>query len=58
MDQIFTYSEESSYGHYLPYPLDIKFGRKDFLADYIMKTPKEKFHPKAKEYFLEKKSLS
>lgn len=54
MDQIFTYSEESSYGHYLPYPLDIKFGRKDFLADYIMKTPKEKFHPKAKEYFLEK----
>ena len=53
IEQIFNYSEEGRHDHYIPYPLDIQYGRKDFLSEYIMKTPKAKFHPKAKEYFFE-----
>lgn len=54
MNQIFKYSAEDTREYFIAYPLNINWGSKDFLADYIMKTPKYKFHPKAKEYFLEK----
>lgn len=54
MNQVFNYSKQDSYEYFIAYPLNINWGRKDFLAEYIMKTPKDKFHPKAKEYFLKK----
>ena len=54
MNQVFNYSEHDTREHFVSYPLNTFWGGKDFLADYIMKTPKDKFHPKAKEYFLEK----
>lgn len=54
MNQVFNYSEHDTRKHFVSYPLNTFWGDKDFLADYIMKTPKYKFHPKAKEYFLEK----
>ena len=54
MNQVFNYSENDREDYFIPYPLNTFWGGKDFLAEYIMKTPKDKFHPKAKEYFLEK----
>ena len=54
MHQVFTYSENNRKDYFIPYPLNIQQDKKCFLAEYIMKTPKEKFHPKAKTYFLEK----
>lgn len=54
MNQVFNYSEHDTREYFVSYPLNTFWGGKDFLADYIMKTPKYKFHPKAKEYFLEK----
>ena len=54
MSQVFNYSKQDDREYFIAYPLNISWGRKDFLAEYIMKTPKDKFHPKAKEYFLEK----
>lgn len=58
MNQVFNYSKQDSYEYFIAYPLNINWGRKDFLAEYIMKTPENKFHPKAKEYFLEKNPAS
>lgn len=58
MNQVFNYSKQDSYEYFIAYPLNINWGRKDFLAEYIMKTPNYKFHPKAKEYFLEKNPAS
>ena len=58
MNQIFKYSAEDTREYFIAYPLNINWGSKDFLAEYIMKTPNYKFHPKAKEYFLEKKPNS
>lgn len=54
MNQVFNYSENDRDDYFVPYPLNTFWGGKDFLAEYIMKTPKDKFHPKAKEYFFEK----
>lgn len=53
MHQVFT-NDNNDY--FVPYPLNIQLYRKCFLVEYIMKTPKDKFHPKAKAYFLEKNS--
>lgn len=58
MNQIFKYSAEDTREYFIAYPLNINWGSKDFLAEYIMRTPNYKFHPKAKEYFLEKNPAS
>lgn len=58
MNQVFKYSAEDTREYFIAYPLNINWGSKDFLAEYIMKTPNYKFHPKAKEYFLEKNPAS
>lgn len=49
MAQVFEYSKKDKKHVVRSYPFNIEYGKKDYISDYIMKTPKEKLHPKAKK---------